>query len=162
MDARRLVGMLVVTAVAACVPTPTNQATPADGGTAQPPGTTAAAPVASTAASPAAGSSATPSFVRPTPNPSPTFLVYEVRVGDSLLSIARLFGTTGRSIAYWNRERYPSLDPDSATYEPDRIKVGWTLLLIPTEVVTEDELPDPTPTPTPPASPEAAASSSPS
>jgi LysM domain-containing protein len=158
MDARRLVGLLVATAMAACVPTPSNQTMPADAGTAQPPNTTAAAPVASTAASPAAGSSAPPSFVRPTPNPSPTFLVYEVRAGDTLLSIARLFGTTGRSIAYWNRDRYPSLDPDSATYEPDRIRVGWTLLLIPTEVVAEDELPDPTPTPTMTASPGAASS----
>ena len=166
MDARRLVGLLVdllvAIAVAACVPTPSNQTPPAGGGTAQPPGTTTAAPVASTTGSPASGSSATPSFVRPTPNPSPTSLVYEVQAGDSLLSIARLFGTTGRSIAYWNRERYPSLDPESATYEPDRIRIGWTLLLLPTEVVAEDELPDPTPTPTPPASPEAAASSSPS
>lgn len=164
MDARRLVGLLVATAVAACVPTPSSQSMPADGGPAQPPSTTAAEPITSAAASPAAGSSATPSFVRPTPNPSPTFLVYEVRAGDSLSSIARLFGTTGRSIAYWNRARYPSLDPDSATYEPDRIKVGWTLLLIPTEVVDEDELPNPTPTPrpTPPASAEAAANSSPS
>jgi hypothetical protein len=93
--------------------------------------------------------SPSPSFIRPTPNPSPTFLVYEVQAGDSLTSIARLFGTTARSIAYWNRARYPSLDPDSSTYEPDLIEVGWTLQLIPTAVVDEDELPDPTPTPTP-------------
>jgi len=98
--------------------------------------------------------SASPSFVRPTPNPSPTFLVHEVRPGESLTSIARFYGTTARSIAYWNRDRYPSLDPDSEAYEPNRIVVGWTLRVIPTEVVDEDELPDPTPTPIPtPASP---------
>jgi len=94
--------------------------------------------------------------VRPTPNPSPTFLVHEVQAGESLTSIARSYGTTARSIAYWNRDRYPSLDPDSEGYEPDRIVVGWTLRLIPTEVVDEDELPEPAsaPTPTPaPASP---------
>jgi len=110
--------------------------------------------------SPTSSASASPSFIRPTPNPSPTFLVYEVEAGDSLTSIARLFGTTARSIAYWNRTRYPSLDPDSSTYEPNRIEVGWTLQLIPTEVVDEDELPDPTPTPDSPAP--AAASGGPS
>jgi hypothetical protein len=88
-----------------------------------------------------------PSFVRPTPLPSPTFQVYEVRAGDTLTSIARDFGTTPRSIAYWNRTRYPSLDPDSAEYRPGLIEVGWMLLVIPTAVVDEDELPDPTPTP---------------
>jgi hypothetical protein len=106
-------------------------------------------PVQSSGASPAAS----PSFVRPTANPSPTFLVYEVKPGDSLTSIARLFGTTARSIAYWNRARYPSLDPDSSTYAPNRIVVGWTLHLIPTAVVDEEELPDPTPSPTPEGSP---------
>lgn len=93
--------------------------------------------------------SASPSFVRPTPNPSPTFLVYEVGPGDTLTSIAREFGTTARSIAYWNRDTYPSLDPDSASYDPDRIGVGWVLRLIPTGVVNEDELLDATPTPSP-------------
>jgi hypothetical protein len=113
--------------------------------------------------SPSTGSPASvspvPSFVRPSPNPSPTFLVHEVRAGESLTSIARLYGTTGRSIAYWNRDRYPSLDPDSEAYEPDRIEVGWTLRLIPTEVVDEDELPDPTPTATPASTPPGASSS---
>jgi spore germination protein YaaH len=98
---------------------------------------------------PSGAPSGSPAFVRPTPRPSPTFLVYEVRAGDTLTSIARQFGTTARSIAYWNRARYPSLDPDSATYEPGLIKVGWLLLVIPTAVVDEEELPDPTPTPTP-------------
>lgn len=85
--------------------------------------------------------------------PSPAFQVYEVRAGDTLTSIARDFGTTARSLAYWNRTQYPSLDPDSEAYQPGLIKVGWLLLLIPTAVVDEDELPDPTPTPTPAASP---------
>jgi hypothetical protein len=105
------------------------------------------------AASPSpAPSSATPSFVRPTPAPSPTFLVHEVRAGETLTSIARLYGTTARSIAYWNRATYPSLDPDSADYEPDRIVVGWLLRVIPTEVVDEDELPEPTDSPSSSAS----------
>lgn len=103
---------------------------------------------ASASASPTSGASAPPSFVRPTPNPSPTFLAYEVRQGDTLTSIAREFGTTARSIAYWNRDTYPSLDPDSASYEPDRIRVGWVLRLIPTAVFDEDELLEVTPAPT--------------
>jgi hypothetical protein len=67
----------------------------------------------------------------PTPRPSPTPLVYTVKPGDSLLSIAKRFKTTGRSIAYWNRARYPSLDPDSPKYNPDRIEVGWILTFTP-------------------------------
>lgn len=111
------------------------------------PGESASEP-SSRGPAPSAAASASPSFVRPTPNPSPTFLAYEVRQGDTLTSIAREFGTTARSIAYWNRDTYPSLDPDSASYEPDRIRVGWVLLLIPTAVVDEDELLDATPAPT--------------
>ena len=119
-------------------------------------------PANSATGDPPAGSGPTesPSFVRPTPNPSPTFLIHEVRPGESLTSIARLYGTTARSIAYWNRDAHPSLDPDSEGYEPNRIVVGWTLRVIPTEVVDEDELPDPTPTPVPtPASPSPGSSS---
>jgi nucleoid-associated protein YgaU len=113
-------------------------------------GVASSAPAASPA--PTAGGStpvpsASPSFVRPTPNPSPTFLVYEVRRGDTLTAIAREFGTTARSIAYWNRDQYPSLDPDAAGYEPDRITVGWNLRLIPTAVFDEEELLDATPSP---------------
>lgn len=151
--------LAAVTAViiAACVPTPAGRITP--------PGTTDAAggpPVGSEppGSDPAAdGPTASPSFIRPTPNPSPTFLIYEVKPGDSLTSIARLFGTTARSIAYWNRARYPSLDPDSSTYEPNRIVAGWTLQLIPTAVVDEDELPDSSPTPEPSSLPHDASAS---
>jgi hypothetical protein len=111
------------------------------------PATTTATPSVAPTASPS------PSFVRPTPNPSPTFLVYEVRPGDTLTSIATEFGTTARSIAYWNREQYPSLDPDSSDYEPDRIGIGWMLRLIPTAVFDEEELLEVTPSPAASASP---------
>ena len=127
-----------------------------DLGLTAPPATTA--PAASLAPTP----SPSPSFVRPTPNPSPTFFVYEVRGGDTLTSIAREFGTTARSIAYWNRDRYPSLDPDAPDYEPDRITIGWTLRLIPTAEFDEEELLDATPTPVASALPaEASATPSP-
>jgi spore germination protein YaaH len=83
--------------------------------------------------------------VRPTPTPLPTFLVYTVRPGDTLTSIARQFGTTARSIAFWNRTTYPSLDPDSPDYAPDTIKAGWNLLLVPDVELDPEDLPEPSP-----------------
>jgi hypothetical protein len=92
-----------------------------------------------------------PSFVRPTPTPAPTFLVYVVKAGDNLNTIAHHYGTTGRSIAYWNRGTYPTLDPEARGYRPDLVRIGWILVLIPHVVVDEQTLPDPTPNPTDPA-----------
>jgi hypothetical protein len=91
------------------------------------------------------GPTPVPSFVRPTPTPVPTFLVYVVKRGDNLNTIAHRYGTTGRSIAYWNRGTYPSLDPEKPTYRPDLLKVGWSLVLIPHVVVDEQSLPQPSP-----------------
>jgi hypothetical protein len=71
-----------------------------------------------------------PASVRPTPTPAPTFEAYAVRSGDSLVAIARRFGTDGRSIAYWNRQQYPSLDPESAGYRPDNLQIGWVLQIL--------------------------------
>ena len=123
----------------------------------------------------AAGGSATPSasptgaaptFVRPTPSPLPTFTTYVVRAGDTLNSIATTFRTTARSIAWWNRGAYPSLDPESQDYEPDRLEVGWALAVLPNSAVDETNPPTPSPGPegsTPPTgAPSAAPSSQPS
>lgn len=96
-----------------------------------------------------AGPSVAPTFVRPTPSPAPTFLTYTVKPGDTLNSIARQFRTTGRSIAWWNRGTYPSLDPLSGGYDPNTIRVGWVLLLMP-DTSVDDANP-------PPASPGASA-----
>lgn len=85
----------------------------------------------------------------PTPRPTPTSLVYTVKAGDSLLSIAKRFKTTGRSIAYWNRDRYPSLDPDSSKYNPDRIEIGWKLTLTPGVKIDEGIESPPAGSPTP-------------
>jgi hypothetical protein len=71
-----------------------------------------------------------PTPAPPTPTPAPTFELYKVRRGDTLTSIAKRFKTDGRSVAYWNREQYPSLDPESLKYRPDSIKVGWTLKIL--------------------------------
>jgi len=119
-------------AATACVPPP-------------PGGPTAAA----TQAPATIGPTALPSFVRPTPLPAPTFLAYEVKPGDTLTSISNAFSTTAVSIGYWNRDAYPSLDPDSDSYAPDRIEVGWTLLIIPEKVVDGSDLPEASPSAAP-------------
>ena len=110
------------------------------------PSPTAAVPTPTPVPTPV-GSSPDPTFTRPTPSPAPTFISYTVRPGDTLTSIAKAYRTTGRSIAWWNRGTYPSLDPEAATYEPDRIEVGWTLVLIPGAVVDDTNPPTPSPGP---------------
>ena len=108
-------------AIAACVPTPAGR----------PSATPEPATAAPTPELTPSGPTPVPSFVRPTPTARPTFMAYVVVPGDTLESIARKFGTTPQSIGFWNRSSYPSLDPDSPGYEPDRIRIGWTLRLIP-------------------------------
>ena len=100
---------------------------------------------AATLPTPSPTASPAPSFVRPTPTPQPTFLVYVVASGDSLTSIARAHATTARSIAFWNRDAYPSLDPESEGYSPNCIEVGWALALIPGVTYDETDRPSPTP-----------------
>lgn len=105
-----------------------------------------------------------PSFVRPTPTPLPTFTSYVVRAGDNLNSIARAFATTPRSIAWWNRGAYPSLDPESEQYDPNHIEPGWVLVLVPGVKVDDANPPTPSPaapTPTPTTGPSATAGPTP-
>lgn len=112
-------------------------------------------PTAQPTAGPSATPSGEPSFVRPTPTAAPTFMSYVVKQGDSLGTIATVFRTTARSIAWWNRGTYPSLDPESPTYNPQVIQPGWTLALIPGVVVDDANPPSPSPgrnTPSPAAS----------
>ena len=68
-------------------------------------------------------------------------MLYKVKSGDTLTSIARKFKTDARSISYWSRARHPSLDPESSKYSPDRLKAGWTLEIMPgqTYVPPEDD-----------------------
>ena len=118
-------------------------------------GATPVGPSEGALGSPSVSPSAVPSptFVRPTPTPLPTFLVHVVQRGDTLTSIAKSFGTTAQSLAYWNRATYPTLDPESGRYAPNSIKAGWLLRLIPYgEVDPEDLPPADTPAPTPAAS----------
>ncbi len=98
--------------------------------------------------SPSASPAPSPTFVRPTPTPLPTFTSYTVAAGDSLNTIAHRFQTTARSLAWWNRGTYPTLDPESAAYAPGHIEVGWILTLLPGTVV--DDANPPTPSPGPP------------
>ena len=129
--ARHWTGVLLIAAiVVACVPEPTNRIQPGATPT----------PIATPVPTPP-GPTPTLSFIRPTPTPQPTFFSYTVVAGDSLGAIAKRFKTSGRSIAYWNRAAYPSLDPDSGSYRPDYLKVGWVLLLIPNAEVDPEELP---------------------
>ena len=88
-----------------------------------------------------------PTFVRPTPSPAPSFVSYTIQSGDTLNSIARQYRTTARSIAWWNRGTYPSLDPESPTYSPNTIRVGWVLVVLPDSVVDENNPPTPSPAP---------------
>lgn len=90
-------------------------------------------------------------FARPTPSPAASLTSYVVRQGDTLNSIAKQFSTTARSIAWWNRGTYPSLDPESEGYDPDRLEIGWTLVLVPGVEVDDTNPPTPSPGPaTPP------------
>jgi nucleoid-associated protein YgaU len=129
------VALSVVLVAGACVPTPAGRATAAP--PAVPPSITPSATPTPTPTGP----TPSPSFIRPTPLPLPTFTTYVVQPGDTLTSIARAFSTTALSVAYWNRTAYPSLDPDSASYQPDRIEVGWVLLIQPNVKVDELDLP---------------------
>jgi peptidoglycan-N-acetylglucosamine deacetylase len=151
MRARPVPILLVclVVAVAACLPDTAGR--PGGGGVAGGSQVSAEAPRPT-------GPTPVPSFARPTPTPIPSFRAYEVVPGDTLISIARTFSTTARSIAYWNRGTYPSLDPEAPEYSPNRIKAGWVLLLIPGAVVDPQTLPDRTP---PAASPKPGATATP-
>jgi hypothetical protein len=127
---------------------------------ARPPGESAApsGPLASPTPVPSPSSGGSPSFTRPTPTAQPTFTSYTVQPGDSLNSIATKFNTKARSIAWWNRGRYPNLDPESPAYNPGLIEVGWTFVLIPGVTVDEEHPPTASPgpnTPTPSAASQA-------
>lgn len=67
----------------------------------------------------------------PTAQPAPSSIVYTVKAGDSLLLIAKRFKTSARSIAFWNRATYKRLDPDSPSYNPNNIEIGWRLTITP-------------------------------
>jgi hypothetical protein len=129
--------ILAAVVAAGCLPSGTR------GEGQRPASTDVAGPSAVTVTPGPTGPTPQPSFVPPTPTPEPTFLVYVVKKGDSLNTIAHTFATTARSIAFWNRATYPSLDPESAHYRPDLLKLGWTLFLRPHDVVDEQELPEP-------------------
>jgi peptidoglycan/xylan/chitin deacetylase (PgdA/CDA1 family) len=148
---RRVVVALLTTVVMAGCVSPGSSPTPT------PTPTTSPSPTAEASASPSiiptpTGSpspSATPSPV-PTATPAPTssFVSYGVAPGDTLGSIAARHDTTWQSLVYWNRATYPGLDPDDPSYDPNIIRVGWVLRLLP-GVVIDFDAPLPTSAPTP-------------
>lgn len=89
-----------------------------------------ALPSATPTSSPALPVTPAPTPGPPTPTPGPAWVLHTVVRGDTLVSLARQYGTSGRSIAYWNRETYPSLDPESADYAPNSLKRGWVLRVL--------------------------------
>ena len=124
--------------VVGCLPS-ASRGSPSGGGS---PASTSPGPSVVPAAS---GPTPRLTIIPPTPTPAPTFLVHTVRAGESLNTIAHRYGTTARSLAFWNRSTYPSLDPDSPTYRPGLVKIGWTLFVIPNDIVNEDDIPGPEP-----------------
>jgi peptidoglycan/xylan/chitin deacetylase (PgdA/CDA1 family) len=154
MPARPVVRAVILAAVLAlvllaCSNAPNQTASPSVG-PASPPASASGVASAGSPASASPGASAAPASSGPSGSPSPSFFVYTVVRGDSLLSIARRYNTTGRSIAYWNRDTYPSLDPDSKNYAPNRIEIGWKLKLIPNVTLDpQGALPTRRPTPIP-------------
>lgn len=149
---RIVLGTVALVALAGCLP-PTSRSPFGSNGAEASAGTESGPPASDPGPT---GPTPRPSFVPPTPTPAPTFLVHVVGSGENLTTIARLYGTTPRSIAYWNRATYPSLDPESAGYSPNLLKLGWTLVLIPHHSVdAEGELtasPEPSASPGPGAS----------
>lgn len=94
-----------------------------------------------------------------TPTPSPTAtpgsVLHTVARGETPSIIAARFDTTWQSLVFWNRERYPGLDPDDARYDPNRIEVGWQLIVWPCVIVPYDApmpMPSASPRPTSPSS----------
>ena len=127
---------------------PLGGATPTCGSACLSQPTATAPPTPTPSPTPTTSPAPSPTFVRPTPTPLPTFTSYTVASGDSLNTIAHKFRTTARSLAWWNRGTYPTLDPESAAYAPGHIEVGWVLTLLPGTVV--DDANPPTPSPGPP------------
>ena len=106
-----------------------------------PSGTTAAgSPEPSEGDEPGDSAEPSPTEAEPTGSPGPTFLIHVVKAGENLTSIAVRYKTHPRSVAYWNRDTYPSLDFESPTYKPDHVEVGWRLRILP-GVILADPLP---------------------
>ena len=78
----------------------------------------------------------------PTASPTPGFVIYVVRGGDTLFSISRAWSTTVPQLQAWNADRYPSLATD-----PGTLQVGWELIVSGDPAATP--LPTSVPTPTP-------------
>ena len=110
-------------------------------------------PVPTPLPTPAGPPTPSPTPGPPTPKPLPTFATYTVKSGDNLTIIARKFHVTPRSLAFWNRDTYPTLNPESPKYAPNKLQVGWVLRVLPGGVYSPppeatDPVLDVTPVPT--------------
>ena len=146
----RVVITLALTAglVTGCagVGTSTLPASPSETAPASPSASSTMAPSASSTPTVAPSLTPTPTRSPSTPSPSPQAVTHTVVAGESLSLIASRYDTTWQSIVYWNLDSYPSLDPKTSVYNPNRIDVGWRLVVWPGLVVAYDP---PLPTSTP-------------
>lgn len=117
-----------------------------------------ATPMPTATVTPTRSPGATPDpTTTPQPTPTPTaFISYTVRAGDTLGTIATRHETTWQSLVHWNRDAHPTLDPDDARYDPNRLEIGWTLRIQPGVAVPFDAPLPPAPTAVPTTAPTAA------
>ncbi|MBA3687237.1 MAG: polysaccharide deacetylase family protein [Chloroflexi bacterium] len=85
--------------------------------------------------------------VPPTATGSPAGTTYTVRAGDSLSSIARVWGTTVQQLQAWNAVSHPSLVTD-----PNTLQAGWILTVAGDPGTTPLPTAAPTVAPTPSSS----------
>lgn len=154
---RRLARMLVVVALAALLmgscfgpaATPPTATPPPAAASAS--ATPRPAPIVTPRSTPSPSVAPTPipqpSSGPPTQTPAPRSVTHTVLAGDTLSLIAARYDTTWQSLVYWNQDRYPTLEPEQSGYDPNRIEVGWQLIVWPGVSVAYDA---PLLTPTPP------------
>ena len=92
----------------------------------------------------------TPTPDVPEPLPSTAFDEITVASGETLFGIARTYRTTWQSLVFWNKHRIASLDPGDPSYDPNRLEIGWVLLVMPGVTVAYEPTPGGAPNPTPP------------
>jgi peptidoglycan/xylan/chitin deacetylase (PgdA/CDA1 family) len=126
----RLAAFVLASAVAGCAISPSPSPVPSSEWLSQPSSPTVSSSVGPTA-SPTGSLTGSPGGAPSPPAP----LVYTVRPGDTLASIAARFVTSWQSLVYWNQSQIPGLNPSNPAYDPNAISVGWQLTVEPDTAV---------------------------